>query len=216
MPPPVPNGFNPLKDDQADASPAEKFNSEFNSAELNSEDRRFLLRAAHAAIEAAIEGKNSPDIGSTMFSSRLNEKRGVFTTIYWKNNLRGCVGHIFPSATLLQSVMETAQAAAFHDPRFSPLTREELPDITISLSILSPLQPIQPEQIEIGRHGLLISLGMNRGLLLPQVPVEHGWDRLTFLEQTCQKAGLPADAWRKGAAIQAFTAEVFGDGDRWR
>jgi len=85
--------------------------------------------------------------------------------------------------------------------------------IRISISVLSPLQPTSPDEIEIGRHGLVVSQGLQRGLLLPQVPVEHGWSRVTFLEQTCLKAGLPPDAWRNGARIEAFTAEVFGDPD---
>jgi uncharacterized protein (TIGR00296 family) len=85
--------------------------------------------------------------------------------------------------------------------------------LEVSLSVLSPLFPIRPDAVEVGRQGLVVSLGGRRGLLLPQVPVEHGWDRETFLEQTCRKAGLPLDAWRRGATIEAFTAEVFGDGD---
>jgi len=91
------------------------------------------------------------------------------------------------------------------------VTRVEAPDLKVSLSVLSIPEPIQPEAIEIGRHGLLVSMGPHRGLLLPQVPLEHGWDRVTFLEQACKKAGLPTDAWRTGANLEAFTAEVFGD-----
>jgi uncharacterized protein len=94
------------------------------------------------------------------------------------------------------------------------VTPDEARELKVSLSILSPVTPIRPEDVEIGRHGLLITHGGYRGLLLPQVPIEHGWDRITFLEQTCKKAGLPPDAWQTGAAIEAFTAEVFGDGDR--
>jgi AmmeMemoRadiSam system protein A len=111
-------------------------------------------------------------------------------------------------------VAESARGAAFDDSRFPPVTRIEAPELEVSLSILSPPEPIQPAEVEIGRHGLLVSLGVCRGLLLPQVPVEHGWDRITFLEQTCKKAGLPSSAWQAGAELQAFTAEVFGD-RRW-
>jgi len=93
------------------------------------------------------------------------------------------------------------------------VTREEAPKLEVSLSILSPLRPIKPEEVEVGRHGLLVAQHGHRGLLLPQVPVEHGWDRATFLEQTCRKAGLALDAWQKGATLEAFTAEVFGDAD---
>ena len=108
---------------------------------------------------------------------------------------------------------ETARAAAFEDFRFSPITVEETAQLEISLSVLSPLRMVQPEEVEVGRHGLLVSLREHRGLLLPQVPVEHGWDRITFLEQTCRKAGLPPHAWQTGAKVEVFTAEVFGDRD---
>jgi AmmeMemoRadiSam system protein A len=108
-------------------------------------------------------------------------------------------------------VAETARAAAFDDNRFSPVTPDEAPHLEIELSILSPPQPIAAGAVEIGRHGLLVSQHGRRGLLLPQVPVEHNWDRATFLEQTCRKAGLPLDAWQKGATLQVFTAEIFGD-----
>jgi AmmeMemoRadiSam system protein A len=109
--------------------------------------------------------------------------------------------------------METARAAAFDDSRFAPVTLEEAFELEISLSILSPLHVISPDEVEIGRHGLLISDGARRGLLLPQVPVENGWDREKFLEQTCRKAGLLPDAWRHGTKIEGFCAEVFGDSD---
>ena len=124
---------------------------------------------------------------------------------------RGCVGYVLPVTSLYRTVAESARGAAFDDSRFPPVTRDEAPELQVSLSVLSPLHPIQPDQVEIGRHGLLISLGHYRGLLLPQVPVEHGWDRITFLEQTCRKAGLPPNAWQTGAKLEAFTAEVFAD-----
>jgi len=108
-------------------------------------------------------------------------------------------------------VFETARAAASQDTRFSPVTLEEAPTLKVSLSVLSNVSPTTPEQIEIGKHGLIVSFGTRRGLLLPQVPVEHNWDSLTFLQQTCRKAGLPADAWQNGATLDVFTAEVFGD-----
>jgi AmmeMemoRadiSam system protein A len=118
-----------------------------------------------------------------------------------------------PVAPLYRAVAETARAAAFEDSRFLPVTKEESPRLEVSLSVLSGLFPIRPEAVEVGRHGLVISQGGRRGLLLPQVPTENGWDRETFLEQSCRKAGLPGDAWRKGASIEAFTAEVFSDAD---
>jgi AmmeMemoRadiSam system protein A len=123
------------------------------------------------------------------------------------------VGYALPVAPLYRAVAETARAAAFDDSRFLPVTKEEAPGLEISLSVLSRLFPIHPDAVAVGRHGLVISQAGRRGLLLPQVPTENDWDRETFLEQTCRKAGLPGDAWRKGATLEAFTAEVFSDSD---
>ena len=109
--------------------------------------------------------------------------------------------------------VETAVAAAFDDPRFAPLQKEEYSNLEYEISVLSPLSPIDAEDVEVGKHGLVITYGSRRGLLLPQVPTEHGWDREKFLEQTCIKAGLPSDAWEHGAKIEAFTAEIFSDKD---
>ena len=176
--------------------------------EFTPEERRVLLTLAHQSILTALEGHEIP---LTPPSPHLAEMRGAFTTIYYQHQLRGCVGYVFPVASLYRTVAETARAAAFEDTRFLPVTSEEAAELEVSLSILSPLKSIMPQEVEIGRHGLLISQGSHRGLLLPQVPVEHEWDRITFLEQTCHKAGLPEDAWQKGATIEAFTAEVFGE-----
>lgn len=173
-------------------------------------ERAQLLKAAHDSIRAAFEGRDFPLDAP---SPHLAERRGVFTTLYLGEDLRGCVGYVFPVMPLYQAVAETARAAAFDDTRFHPLTRVEEPALEISLSILSALQPIRAEEVEIGRHGLMVTVGGYRGLLLPQVPVEHKWDRITFLEQTCRKAGLALDAWKQGAVVEAFTAEVFCDKD---
>jgi len=178
--------------------------------EFSQEERAILLKLAHASIESALEKR---EISLDPPSPHLAEPRGAFTTIYYRGQLHGCVGFVLPVASLYRTVAETARAAAFEDARFLPVTREEAPELEVSLSILSPLQPIRADEVEIGRHGLLISRHGHRGLLLPQVSVEHAWDRVTFLEQTCRKAGLPPDAWQKGATIEAFTAEVFGDGE---
>jgi uncharacterized protein len=185
------------------------------------EQRRILLRIAHEAILSHLESRPFPDSQSP--PPGLLEPRGVFTTIYLRrelpNNLpgdlqlRGCVGHAVAVSPLYRAVAETALAAAFEDSRFPPVTKEEAHKLEVSLSVLSRLFPIDPEAVEVGRHGLLVSDGARRGLLLPQVPVEHGWDRETFLTQTCRKAGLPLDAWRRSASIDAFTAEVFADSD---
>jgi AmmeMemoRadiSam system protein A len=181
------------------------------SCEFSQEERKILLGLAHESIVSACDNR---EISLDPPSPHLAEPRGAFTTIYLRGQLRGCVGYVFPISSVYRTVAETARAAAFEDTRFCPVIREEVPELEVSLSILSPLEVIRPEQVEIGRHGLLISQHGCRGLLLPQVPIEHQWDRVTFLEQTCRKAGLPLDAWQKGAMIEAFTAEVFGDHDR--
>ena len=178
--------------------------------EFDSEERSILLKLAHESILSALEHR---EISLTGPSQHLSEPRGAFTTIYFQSVLRGCVGYVFPVASLYRTVAETARAAAFEDTRFSPVTIEEASGLEISLSILSPLKTITPEEVEIGLHGLVVSQSGRRGLLLPQVPIDHQWDRVTFIEQTCRKAGLPRDAWQKGATLQAFTAEVFGDRD---
>ena len=195
--------------------------------EYSQEQRKILLTIAHAAIAARLAGKpvteaaslrpGSVSAGSAGESSvsewsALKERRGVFTTLYLRGELKGCVGYPAAMRPLAQAVAETACAAAFEDSRFLPVSEEEARELKISLSVLSPLVPIKPDQVEVGRHGLVISDGRRRGLLLPQVAVEHEWDRETFLEQTCHKAGLPRDAWKKpSVTIEAFEAEVFGD-----
>jgi AmmeMemoRadiSam system protein A len=168
-----------------------------------------MLSIAHDSILAAVERRPFAEAPSA--PDGLSEPRGVFTTLYLDGQLRGCVGYANPVAPLYRAVAETARAAAFEDSRFTPVIGEEAKRIRISLSVLSLLVPIRPEAVVPGHHGLVISQGNRRGLLLPQVPVEHGWDRETFLDQACRKAGLPLDAWRQDATIQAFTAEVFGD-----
>jgi AmmeMemoRadiSam system protein A len=182
--------------------------------EFSLDQRRTLLRIAHEAILSVVERRPFPE--PSPLPPGLSDPRGVFTTLYLRDlgrHLRGCVGYAVPIAPLYRAVAETARAAAFEDSRFLPVTKEEALKLEVSLSILSRLFPIHPEAVEVGRHGLVISLGARRGLLLPQVTVEHGWDRETFLEQTCRKAGLPLDAWRKTATVEAFTAEVFADAD---
>ena len=173
-------------------------------------ERVLLVKLAHQAIESALEERA---ISLDPPSAHLAEPRGAFTTIYLEGHLRGCVGYVLPVLSLYRAVAETARAAASQDTRFLPVTLDEARRLEVSLSILSPLSAIEPEQIEIGRHGLVVSLGNHRGLLLPQVPVEHHWDRNTFLEQTCRKAGLPSEAWKSGATLESFTAEIFGDSD---
>ena len=187
------------------------------AAEFSLEQRRILLQIAHEAILSVLERRVLPE--APPLSPELSVPRGVFTTLYLHGNmggdphrqLRGCVGYAVPIAPLYRAVAETARAAAFEDSRFLPVTKEEALRLEVSLSILSRLFPIQPEAVEVGRHGLVVSDGVRRGLLLPQVPVENGWDRETFLDQTCRKAGLPQSAWCRNATIEAFTAEIFAD-----
>jgi AmmeMemoRadiSam system protein A len=180
----------------------------FSQRSFSQEERSLLLRMAHDSIISAVEHR---EISLDPPTEHFAERRGVFTSLYLRGKLRGCVGYVLPTCPVYRAVAETARAAAFDDNRFQPVTKEEAPHLEIELSILSPAQAVRPEEVEVGRHGLLISQHGRRGLLLPQVPVERGWDRVTFLEQTCRKAGLPVDAWQKGATIEAFTAEVFGD-----
>lgn len=176
--------------------------------EFSEEERRILLNLAHESIHCALEGSTP---SREFLPNHLTENRGAFCTLYLDGQLRGCVGYIFPVTPLFQTVEETARGAAFDDPRFPAVTRSESIRLKISISVLSLLTPVRPDQVEVGEHGLLISQSGRRGVLLPQVPVEHGWDRATFLEQTCMKAGLPRQAWQTGATLQVFTAEVFGD-----
>jgi len=185
--------------------------------EFTREQRQLLLGIARGAIASGLAGEPLPDSPpSSPLSSNwhgLVAPRGVFTTLYLTGQLRGCVGYASPIRPLFRAVAETSRAAAFEDSRFWPVTPEEARELEFSLSVLSPVFAIAASEVQVGRHGLLISSGSRRGLLLPQVAVEHEWDRETFLAQTCQKAGLPLDAWRRSATIEAFTAEVFGDDD---
>ena len=176
--------------------------------EYSPEERRLLLNLAHRSIETALADQ---PMDTTPPSAHLAESRGAFTTLHLGGELRGCIGYVLPVGSLYQTVAETARAAAFDDPRFAPVTEHEAQYLKIEISVLSVTQPIRAEDVVIGKHGLIISAGARRGLLLPQVPLEWDWDRETFLAQTCLKAGLAPDAWRRGAEIQGFTAEVFGE-----
>jgi len=196
--------------DQPGTEAASRSSAESGRSEFSAEERLLLLRVAHDAILSQLEQR---EISFEPPNAHLAQPRGVFTSIYFRGELRGCVGYVLPLGAMYRAVAETARAAAFEDSRFPPVTLEEAPEVKIQLSILSPPRPISADNVEVGRHGLLITMDGYRGLLLPQVAAERGWDRTTFLEQTCRKAGLPLDAWRKGATIEAFTAEVFGDKD---
>ncbi len=176
--------------------------------EFSREERALLLQLAHDSILSALENR---EVSMDPPSPHLAEPRGAFTSLYLNGELRGCVGYVLPVSSVYRAVIDTARAAAFEDARFYPVTIDEARQLKIELSVLSPPTPISAEEVEVGRHGLLISMVGQRGLLLPQVPTERNWDRITFLQQTCRKAGLPPDAWQRGAVIEAFTAEVFGE-----
>jgi AmmeMemoRadiSam system protein A len=178
---------------------------------LSEADRQPLLALARRAIvEAVSPQKSAVDISRI---GVLQEKRAVFVTLHARGRLRGCIGVIEAFEALGESIPRCAANAALRDPRFSPVRAEELPELEIELSLLSPFEPILPENIEIGMHGLLISQGPKRGLLLPQVAVEHKLSRDQFLEETCRKAGLNANAWQEpDTKIFGFTCEVFSEG----
>jgi AmmeMemoRadiSam system protein A len=199
------NSFPSSSSTEGDAPPSSSFGSSF---EFSSQERAQLLQLAHHAITSALQGRELPLHPP---NAHLSEPRGVFTTLHLRGGLRGCVGYVVPTSSLYQAVAETARAAALNDNRFPAVTREEAPLLEIELSVLSVPRAIAADAIEIGRHGLLITHRGRRGLLLPQVAAERNWTVTTFLEQTCLKAGLSADAWQKGATIEAFTAEIFGD-----
>ncbi len=174
---------------------------------LSENDQRTLLRAAREALAGFLNNGQIPAAEES--SDALRQHCGAFVTLRKGKNLRGCIGVIEAVKPLYQVVRECTVWAAVQDPRFPPVTKDELAELNLEISALSPLFDISPEKIEVGQHGLLISHGALRGLLLPQVATEWKWDSRRFLEETCRKAGLPADAWRNGARIQAFTAQVF-------
>jgi AmmeMemoRadiSam system protein A len=178
------------------------------TAEYSQQERELLLGVAHRSIDAALEARK---LDLTAPNAHLDEMRGAFVTLHLQGRLRGCIGYIVPQHSLYRTVAEAAQAAAFEDPRFQPVTADEAAKLTAEVSVLSPPHPIRPEEVVTGLHGLIVTKGGRRGLLLPQVPVEWNWDRETFLSQTCLKAGLAPDAWMQDIDLQAFTAEVFGD-----
>jgi AmmeMemoRadiSam system protein A len=178
-------------------------------AGFTKEEKISLHKLARGAIEHRLLGKPMPSREGE--SARLAEKSGAFVTLKTRGQLRGCIGYTQALRPLSETVIEMAQAAAFQDPRFPPLSRQELDTLDIEISALTPQRLIQDiNEIQVGKHGLYIERGGYGGLLLPQVATEYGWDTLTFLEHTCQKAGLPKDAWKdKKTRIYVFSAEIF-------
>lgn len=176
---------------------------------LEDADRATLLDLARHSIESHVARTTAPVVPATGAAARPG---GAFVSLHRLGSLRGCIGHIEADAPLGHIVARCAVAAASSDPRFPPVTITELADLRVELSVLAPLEPIAgPEAVEVGRHGLVIERGWNRGLLLPQVAVEWAWDAERFVAETCRKAGLPHSAWREGALLYRFEADVFGE-----
>lgn len=183
---------------------------------LTEDHGRLLLRVARASLDAHLGHRPQPEPDELFAGAAppapLTEERGVFVTWKLRGALRGCIGYVSGNGPLWRAVRELAVTAATRDSRFAPVTREEWPDLTVSVSAMTAPAPIAPEQVEVGRHGLIVTRGPRRGLLLPQVPIEWGWDRETFLEHTCRKAGLPREAWTwEDTGLQAFEAQVFDE-----
>ena len=168
------------------------------------------MALARTAIHEAVLHRKLPNVIPR--EGTFSERRAVFVTLHVRGHLQGCIGVTEPSEPLGEAVVRCAVSAALEDPRFSPLKESQLEEMSIEISLLSPLEPILPEAIEIGRHGLLIINHAQRGLLLPKVATEHGLTREQFLEETCRKAGLPREAWKDSETrIYGFTCEVFSE-----
>lgn len=172
-------------------------------------DQQRLLVLARRALEARVGRQPPPALEQ---GGVLDEPRGAFVTIRRHGELRGCLGRIAPDAPLAETVADLGASVSDSDPRFNPVSSGELDDIDVEISVLTPEREVRSiAEIEPGRHGLIVEQGHRRGLLLPQVATEQGWDVETFVSETCRKAGLPIDAWRNGARMFVFEAEVFGE-----
>jgi len=182
---------------------------------LTRADQRQLLGIARGVIQAGLEDRAFTPPAD--LSPALQQPCGAFVTLKRHGRLRGCIGRITADAPLAGVVAAMAGQAAFHDPRFEPLKPWELEGLTLEISVLTPFEPVQdPKEIKVGVHGLMVAREGRRGLLLPQVPVEQGWTREEFLEQTCLKAGLPPTAWQEGSELYRFSAQVFGEDEAGR
>ena len=179
---------------------------------LTHEEKDELMRIARTSVETAVRDRKTYLVGATNFP-RLEEARGAFVTLKEHGELRGCIGYITPMKSLKETVRDVAAYAALEDSRFTPVTTQELPQIEYEISVMSPLRRvIDLKEIKVGKHGLVMKQGEAEGVFLPQVPVEEHWDRDTYIEETCVKAGLPRSAWKDDSTdIFMFTALVFGD-----
>ena len=177
---------------------------------LNEDQQKTLLTLARQAIAFHLETGEKLKIEAT--DNSLTEERGVFVTLKVRNELRGCIGYPVAYKPLFETVIDAAVSAAAHDFRFQSLEKSELEETRVEISVLSPPRRIEDvTEIQVGEHGIIISKGGKRGLLLPQVPVEWDWDRETFLDHGCLKAGLDDKEWKKGATIEIFSAQVFSE-----
>ncbi len=175
-----------------------------------------LLKLARDTVEEYVRSGQSlkPEAAGIDLTPGVETPSGVFVSLHCKGKLRGCIGYIEGVRPLYLAVMENAVSAAARDPRFSPVKENELENIDIEISVMTPLEAIDdPRQVEVGRHGVVIEKGASRGVLLPQVAVEQGWDREQFLEGVCRKAGLARDAWKE-STLRIFGAQVFGEKER--
>lgn len=178
---------------------------------LSKDEKRLLLDLARRTIvQYLTDGKKVP---LPEAKGMLLEQCGAFVTLHKKGELRGCIGNMVGRGPLIETIREMAIAAATQDPRFHKVSPKELAEIDIEISVLSPMRRIKDvSEIKVGTHGILMRRGMYQGVLLPQVATEYGWDRDTFLEHTCYKSGLPADAWKDPkTVIEIFSADVFGE-----
>ena len=177
---------------------------------LTEGEKNLLIDIVKTTIECKLEGKRVPEF--EVESETLQEKRGAFVTLKHAGHLRGCIGYIEAKKPLYKTIEEMSVASAFQDPRFSPVSHEELKNLSVEISVLTPLVIIKDiNEIKVGVHGIYIVKGFHSGVLLPQVADEYKWDRLTFLEETCYKAGLSPNAWRDtDTKIYVFSADVFG------
>ena len=181
--------------------------------DLTESDKRSLVLLARETVKARLEGRSSPDLEEwkTRMGPVASAPAGTFVTLRIGERLRGCIGYIEPIKPLIEAISDNAASAAFHDPRFLPLEESEWPRLSFKLSVLTPLRPVEEiSQIEVGRHGLVLTADGRRGVFLPEVPVEQGWDRQTYLEELGRKAGLDRSAWQRGT-LQCFESIIFGD-----
>ncbi len=178
---------------------------------LTEDEKRLALSIARTAISSALNGEDYKAV-KIPEGSALQARLGLFVTLHKNHHLRGCIGNFTSELPLYENIIEMAHSAAFSDPRFTPLTLEELPNIHIEISVLSAMRKIKDvSEIEVGRHGIFIEKGYARGVLLPQVATENNFDRETFLEHTCMKAGLAPGCWTEDVNIFIFEADIFSE-----